>query len=815
MKGLFRDVRYASRFLLRQKGFTAVVIITFALGIGATSTVFTILNALLIRPLPYRDPDRIAIVWESWAQKGLNQIPVLNPDFLYWRENAAAFEVLAAFQNKDFNLTGRDDPERVSGARVSDGFFRTLGVGPSLGRSFQPEDDRTGNDRVVIISHRLWQRRFGSDPEILDTQITLNDESFTIIGVMPRDFRFSVQWSMAGLIFPNVELWVPLALSSAEMASRSGHDLTVVGRLKDGITIEQAQADMDRVVGGLQKEQPEFNSGIGASVIPLHSQLVGDVRPSLLVLSGAVALVLLIACANVANLLLSRAATRQKEVAIRAALGATHGRLVGHLLTETVLLALTGGGFGLVLAVWATGVFVAISPTELGRANAISVDMSVVGFTFCVSVLTGTVFGLAPSWQASSTNLSAMLKPGFGGGSSRPVRRKLRSILVVTQTAVLVVLLISTGLVVRSFIRLQSVDPGFDPDNISTAGLSLPASRYPQASQQARFFTNVLTEIESLPGTQAAALASNLPFEESWEILFTVEGQEPASVRETPVASSHAISPNYLNLMGIALVKGRSFTQQDTETSDKVVIVDENLAQRYWPGDNPINKRIRRGAWQSSTPWLTVVGVVKSVRQYGLDKDPKPEIYLPYQQNPRATMSVLLKSDISLPEHFATAIRQAVQTVDKNQPIYSVRTMRQIISDSTAPKRFSLVTFGVFALIALILASVGMYGVVSYYAAQRTQEMGLRMALGARPADILKLVVGHGLRLALAGIAVGVIASIAATRVLSSLLYGVRATDPAVFLGVTALLIGVALLASYVPARRASRTDPLLVIRYE
>jgi len=810
---LLQNLRYAFRVLHKSPGFTAVAVLVLCLGIGTSTAVFSVVNALLIQPLPYKDPSSLVVIWQTWAQKGLDRIPVLIPDFIYWKDNNQSFESVAAFQNMDFNLTGQNEPELIYGARVSASFFPTLGVNSSLGRVFLPEEDHSGSP-VVVLSHGLWQRRFGSDPDLIGKGLTLNDQSYTVIGIMPTDFRFSLEWNMAGLKFPNVELWVPLALSSQEMASRSGHDLTVIAKLKPGAKLEQAQSEMNIIASSLQQQQPDVNAGIGANVVSLHTQLVGDTKSSLLILSGAVAFVLLIACANVANLMLVRASARQKEIAIRIALGATRVKLIGQLLTESILLWFVGGGLGLLFALWATKFLISFSSTELNRASKIAIDFWALSFTILISILTAVLFGLVPALQASNPDLNKSLKEGSGRSTADSSRQRVRSLLVISEVALALMLLIGAGLLIRSFLQLQKVSLGFKTDNLLTMKISLPDSRYPKAYQQAASFQQAIKQVESLPGVEGVAVASHLPFEESWEILFTNEGQPSVPVRETPIASGHAVSPDYFRLMSIPLVSGRYFTDQDVEDSTRVVIIDEALGLRYWPNENPLGKHIKRGPSQSKAPWLTIVGVVKSVRQYGLDSEVKPEVYLPYLQSPRAAMSMVLRSKIP-PKNLAEAVRREIQKIDNDQPVYDVRTMDEILYLWLSPRRFNLLVLGVFAAVSLILTAVGLYGLVAYYVAQRINEIGIRMALGAQPRDIFKLVMGHGMLLALSGVAIGLAGAFTITRILSSLVYDVSTTDPATFTAISLLLVVVTMLACYIPAYRASKVDPVLAIRQE
>jgi putative ABC transport system permease protein len=804
---LWQDLRYGVRTLLKNPGFTAVAVIALALGIGANSAIFSVVNAVLLQPLPYRDPDRLVMVWEDNTKGGYPRNTPAAANFLDWREQSRVFEGMAAIANQSFALTGAGEPERIDGRRVSASLFPLLGVEPLLGRAFLPEEDQPGAGRAVILSHGLWQRRFGSDPNITGKALTLNGESHTVVGVMPAHFQFPARED---------ELWVPIAFTNEQAANRGTHYLQVVARLKPGVTVEQTQAEMSAIAARLQEQYPSQNTGVGAAVVPLHEQLVGDIRPALLILLGAVGFVLLVACANVANLLLARAAARQKEIAVRVALGASRMRLIRQFLTESVLLAAVGGVAGLLLSLWGVNLLKAFIPENISQVGAISIDAQVLGFTLLVSLLTGLIFGLAPATQASNFNLNETLKEGGRDSSAGSRGNRIRAVLVVAEVAVSLVLLIGAGLLINSFLRLRSVDPGFRADNLLTMRIVLPELKYPDQARRAAFYAEALRRIEALPGVESAAVTNWIPLVRQGDSnSFTVEGQPDPGPGRSPSVATRVVSPRYFDTMGIQLLRGRQFGEQDRADSPPVVIVSEAMARRSWPGEDPVGKRMKMGGYNSDAPWMEVVALVKDVRQFELTAEPKPQIYLHYEQPAFFRPSNLVVRTEADPLGLAATVRKTVWEIDKDQPVSNISTMEDVLSESISRQRFSMLLLGIFAGVALVLAAVGIYGVMSYSVAQRTHEIGIRMALGAQAADVLKLTVGQGLRLVLVGVAVGLAAAFALTRLMASLLYGVSATDPATLVTISLVLISVALLASYVPARRATKVDPLTALRYE
>ena len=804
---LWQDLRYGLRTLRKSPGFTVVAVLALALGIGADSAIFSVVNTVLLRPLPYQDPDRLVMVWEDATKAGYPRNTPAPANYIDWREQNQVFEGMAAIANISFNLTGDGEPERIDGRRVSASLFPLLGVEPHLGRVFLPEEDQPGANRAVIMSYGLWQRRFGSDPDITGKQLTLNGESFTVVGVMPPHFQFPSRED---------ELWIPIAFGPNESATRGGHYLEVIARLKHGVTLQQAQAEMNTIAARLQQQYPESNTDVGATVISLHEQLVGDIKPALLVLLGAVGFVLLIACANVANLLLARAAVRQKEIALRIALGASRARLIRQFLTESLLLAAIGGVVGMLLALWGVNLLKAFIPENISQVKAITIDAYVLGFTLLVSLLTGLIFGLAPATQASNFNLNETLKEGGRDTAAGSRGKRLRSLLVIAEVAVSLVLLIGAGLLINSFLRLRSVDPGFRADNLLTMRIVLPRLKYPEQPQRTAFYAELLSRVEALPGVQAAAVTNWIPLVSQGDSVgFSIEGRPEPAAGQIPIAVTRVISPHYFSTMGIQLLQGRQFNEQDRADTPRTVVINETMARRYWPGEDPLGKRITTGSPADPASWRTIVGVAQDVRQFQLNADPRPQIYLPYEQPVFfQPTNLVIRTGIE-PLSLAATVRRTVWEIDRDQPVSNVRTMEDVLSESIARQRFSMLLLGIFAALALALAAVGLYGLMSYAVAQRTREIGIRMALGAQARDVLRLVVAQGLKLVLVGVVIGLVVAYMLTRLMSSLLFGVSATDPTTFIAISLMLLCVAVLASYIPARRATKVDPLVALRYE
>jgi putative ABC transport system permease protein len=804
---MIQDLRFGVRMLLKKLTFTLVAVITLALGIGANSAIFSVVNTVLLRPLPYKDPDRLVMVWENATHQGFPRNSAAAANYIDWRDQNRVFENMAAIARASFNLTGAGEPEKVDGRSVSASLFPLLGVEPQLGRVFLPEEDQAGANRVVIMSHGLWQRRFGSDMNIIGKSLSLNGESVTVVGVMPPHFQFPSRED---------ELWVPIAFSSRETANRGRHYLEVIARTKPGITLQQVRSDMETIASRLQQQYPQTNTRIGVVVISLHEQVVGDIKPALLLLLGAVGFVLLIACANVANLLFARAAVRQKEIAIRGALGASRLRLIRQFLTESILLSALGGAGGLLLSLWGVNLLKAFIPENISQARAITVDAKVLGFTILVSLMTGLIFGLAPALQASKFNLNETLKEGGRDSASGSRGNRIRSLLVIAEVAISLVLLIGAGLLINSFVRLRNIDPGFRTDNLLTMQIVLPDLKYSKQTQRSAFYTELLSRVEALPGVKSASVTNWLPLTMQGDTVgISIEGRPDPAPDEVPDVVTRVISPHYFSTMGIQLLQGREIGEQDRADSAPVVVISEKMARSFWPGEDPIGKRIKLGSSDFPSPWILIIGMVKDVRQFELNSDPKLQMYLPYEQEKFFQPRHLVVSTTVEPRSLAATVRSTVWEVDKDQPISNVSTMEEILSESIAQQRFSMLLLGIFAALALILAGVGIYGVMSYSVEQRTREFGIRLALGAQRGDVLKLAVGQGLKLVLIGVVIGLAAAFVLTRVMSSLLFGVSATDPTTFITISLVLISVAVLASYIPARRATKVDPIVALRYE
>lgn len=811
MISLFRDICYSVRGLLKRPAFTAIAVITLALGIGANTAIFSVVNALLMRPLPFKEPARLVQVWEANFKRGRNTVDVSYPNFADWRIQNQVFEQISAYSDKTFNLTDTGEPQRIQGAIVSPSLFPLLGIKPVLGRVLLAEEDYPNKVFSVVMSERLWRRRFNSDPQVIGRTIKLDSESFTVVGVVPNITDLFALPS-------DTEVWVPISHSTG-FENRYGHYLGVVARLKPGVTREQAQADMDRIAGALAAQYPSSNVNQAVRLVPLQQQIVGDFKPALLVLLGAVLFVLLIGSANVANMLLARAASRKREVAIRAALGASRWRIVRQLLTESLLLSGMGGAVGLVLALWGVYLLVAFGPADLPRAREVAVDGRVLVFTFAVSVLTGIIFGLVPALQASRPDLNEALKESGRSATSSTGHRRMRSLLVVSEVALSLMLLVGAGLLLRSFIKLQAVNPGFNPNNVLTMKLSLRGPNYQKAAPIIAFHDQLIGKIKTLPGVQAVATRSHVPIaaDEGYANLsFGIEGRLPDAANRT-TAFYNAVSPDYFQTMEIPLLKGRPFEARDDRNAQSVIIINETLARRYFSGEDPIGRRMTLvDEDPKEEDWATIVGVVSDTKPRAIDltAGPVAEMYMPFTQRPQSSTALMIRATTD-PESLAAAVRHEVQTLDKTQLVYSVRTLDTVTSDAVATPRFRTSLLAVFAAVALILAMVGIYGVMSYAVAQRTHEIGIRMALGARTVDVLKLIVRNGMGPVLLGITLGLAGAIGLTRLMVSLLFGVTPTDTLTLATVSVGLVLVALIACCIPARRATKVDPLVALRCE
>jgi putative ABC transport system permease protein len=794
---LIRDARYALRQLGRSPGFASVAVLTLALGIGAASTIFSVVNAVLLRPLPYPEPERLVRVHEVLQQFG--RFSVAPANFLDWRQQATVFERIAAMNSTSGTLNQNGSPERITGALVSWDLFELLRVQPALGRGFQAGEDAPGKDGVIVMSHRMWQNRFGGDPTVLGTTISLSGVPVSVIGVMPQGFAFPTA----------AEYWRPLAL--AANPTRGGHFLAVIARLKAGVSLDQAAAEMKTIAERLAVQYPAQSANETAEVVSFHEQVVGAIRPALLTLLAAVGVVILIACANVANLLLVRASVRDKEMAIRTALGAGRWRLISQMLAESLLLALAGGVLGVALAYLAVQPIQKLSAGSIPRAADIAIDATVLGFAVLVSFATGLLFGLAPAWQVSRRGPGSVLKeggrsPAAGGG------RWMRNGLLVAEVAMSIVLLVGAALLLRSFTRLTGVDPGFQPERVLAFRVSLPGASYRGDPQRIDFFDRLIAGLESLPEVTAAGAIQSLPMRDDYFLSFVVRGRPAPKPNEGPSASYRAITPHYLRALGVPLVKGRFFNERDTAKAPLVALVDQKFVDRHFPDQDPIGQGIDIG--NGNDGFYEIVGVVGNTRQSTLDSSPTPTMYVPYPQSAFSTMWVVARTEGD-PLQLTAAARQTVRGIDPNLPAYSITPLATVLSDSLAQRRFSMLLLSLFALIALFLAAVGLYGVVAYSVSQRTQEIGLRMAIGAQRQDVLRMVVGGGMRYAVAGVVIGIAAALALSRVVTTMLYEVTPFDPISYAATSTSLLAVAILACYVPARRATRVDPIVALRNE
>ncbi len=807
-----QDVRYAVRMLMKNPGFTFVAVLTLALGIGATSAMFSVINAVLLRPLPYHEPERLVTIWEESPERDLFQIPVSFANLRDWADQTQTFEQIAAYTFTNLNLSGAGEPARLSTVRTSANLFSLVGAAPLVGRTFLPEEDNEGSGRVVILSHAVWRQRFSSDPGIIGQSLALNNQAYTVVGVMPASFQFPVGFGYLGKVLNDpIELYVPLAPTKKE-AAHGNYSFFAIGRLKPGATIEQARAEMTTIEGRLEQQYPDTNTGIGVSLVATREQTVKEIRPALLVLFGAVSFLLLIACANIANLLLARGASRQKEFAIRAALGASRARVLRLLLTESVLLSLAGGCLGLLLALWSTDALVALAPDNLPRLHEVFIDGRVFGFTLAVSLATSILFGFIPAIHAAKPDLNEALKEGSRGSTGSGAAKRIRGALVSAEVALSLVLLIGAGLMIRSFFRLQQMNLGFNPDNALAVNLSLSPTRYPEDRQQAAFFHEAIERLQSLPGIQAAGATTGLPLTLNLSGTdFRIEGRPEPEAGKEMIVHTRSVSPGYFGTLGISLIKGRDFSDRDKRGAPGAAIINNELTRIYFPNEDPIGKRI---TFDDGGSWMSIVGIIDDVKQLGQDSAAKPEVYFPFSQMTSSSMSLVVRTS-SNPASVVASIKDQIQQIDKDLPITDVKTMRQLLAESVSGRRFNMLLLTIFGAVALILAAVGIYGVISYSVSQRTHEIGVRMALGADRRHVLKLVVGQGMWLALVGVLIGLGASFFLTRLMSTLLFGVTATDPATFAVISVVLTGVALAATLVPARRATKVDPMIALRYE
>jgi putative ABC transport system permease protein len=799
---MFDDLRYSLRVLARSRSFTMVAVVGLALGIGANSAIFTAINAVLLRPLPYKQAEQLVLLWQLNRHNGDHEVKASAPDYIDWKEQNSVFQDIAAFNANSglgLNLSGVDQPERISATSITGNLFSVLGVKPALGRSFLPDEERAGSTPVCILSDGLWKRRFASDPKIIGKAVTLNAEVWTVVGVMPTGFRFP----------QNVDLWVPVILPISR-TKRAQHYLGVIARLKPELSLGHAQTELDAIARRMELQHPETNAGLGLRLVPLRTQLTGNIRPALLVLFGATAFVLLIACTNVANLLLGRATVRQAEMSLRLALGASPARLVRQLLTESVLLGLLGGILGVMLAFTATRLLLNHSPNNLPPTNEIIIDGRVLIFTLALSIFTALIFGLVPALQASKPDLFRTLKVGGSGFATAHGGQRLRLLLVASEMALALVLLIGAGLMIRSFFRLREVNIGLDPLNVLTMNTTLTVDRYP-VPRQIAFFRQVVQRIGALPGVTSVGAVDNLPLGGSDVHSFGIVGRSAFDPGDEPSGELGVVTPQYFNAIGIPLTKGRYFAEGDGEKSPRVAIINQALAIRYWPKEDPLGKKITVDFEREPRE---IVGVVGNVRHLGLDQQEPLQVYTPHSQVGSAAMFLVVRTS-SDALNLAPSARAVVEAVDNDQPVYDIQTMEQRLSNSISPRSFNMLLLGIFAAIALVLAGGGIYGVMSYYVTQQTHEIGIRMAMGADQAKVLTLVVGKGLVILFCGLAIGVAVAFAFSRVMSGLLFGVSTFDITSILGASVLLITVGLLACYIPARRASKVDPIVALRHE
>jgi len=811
MKILWQDVRFAVRMLWKNPGFTVVAIFTLALGIAANTTIFSAINALLLKPFAFRDMPRIVTVFETMPALGERSYSVAPANFLDIRNGSTAFESIAATGGWSANLTENERPERITGAAVTPGFFEVFGIEMKMGRSFATEEEQPGREPVVILSDALWRRRFNGEPNMIGRIVKINERNFTVVGIAPPEANYPRG---------NIEMWTPFIFDKEDTADRESHYMRVVGRLKRGASVEQATSELNGLAQRLAAQYPQTNAGRGLRAMNFLESETRGPRPYLIIMLGAVGFVLLIACANVANLLLLRAAERRHEIAIRLTLGASRFRVVRQLLTESALLAITGGALGLLLSVWSVAALAAGMPANFAKFvsgwSNLGIDWSVFGFTMLLSLMTGVVFGLVPALQASKTNLNEALKEGGrSGAQSGRGRNRTRSLLVVTEVALSLVLLVGAGLMMRSFVKLINVDPGFNARGALTFGVALPRAKYPKDEDRVNFQKRFLERLETLPGLTNVAAINNIPlgFNNS-DTGFWRDGEPTPAPGQTPLAYQQVGSLNYFKTMEIPLLEGRLFDTRDTAGATPVLIISRALAQKHFKNEDPLGKRLRLSSIDKP---FEIVGVVGDVRHEAFSEkvdEQELAVYQPYAQNPWREMTFIVRAKND-PASLTATVRSELQAIDKDQPVYNVRTIDQVFRESMAPQRLSSFMFAAFALVALLLAAVGIYAVIAYSVAQRTHEIGIRIALGAQRGDIFRLVIGHGMKLILIGIGAGLVAAFAVTRLMASILYNVSATDVWTFAGISALLAGVAALACYVPAQRATRVDPMIALRHD
>jgi predicted permease len=805
LETLWQDIHFGARMLRKNSGFTAIAVLTLALGIGANTAIFSVVNAVLLRPLPYRDSDRLAVLRETSPRVG--PVSVSYPNFLDWRQQSHAFSQMAAVHSLGFNLSGVTQPENIEGLAVSPNFLSLLGVRPFLGRDLLPEEEAQGTAPVILLSYELWQSHMGGDPNVIGRSVTLDGRSFTIVGVLPSTFRSP----------DKADVIAPIGVWAKDMMERGGRgDMEVAGRLAPGVTFSQARVEMETIAARLAQEYPETNQGAGVDMMSMRDAFAGDARPVVLVLFAAVVLVLLIACVNVANLFLVRGAARAKEIAVRRAFGASRGRVIRQMLTESFLLSLIGGALGILLGIGGVSGLGRLIPPDSFQGMDLRMDRSVLLFTGAIVVLVSIAFGLFPALQATRPDVQETLKEGGRSSTAGRGQHRLRSALAIAETALALVLLVGAGLMMKSLYRLLQVNPGFRPERVLQMEMNLRSAQYSTPEAMKNFWQQILDRVRAIPGVESVALGTNVPLSFNHNRGdITIEGEPQPAPGDYAHPDYHIVSAGYTETLTVALLRGRPFVEADNESGLPVALVNTALARRYWPNVDPVGKRILLGHRSSATnKWLTIVGLVGDTKLYGLANPSRFEIYLPFRQHPANDMTLLVRSAAD-PASLTAAIRQTVAAIDKDQPLFAIVTMQRLVDDSAATRRLTLILLGLFSTLALILAAIGIYGVVSYSVALRTHEIGIRMALGAQRRDVLRLVLGQGARLAFWGAAIGLVAALGFTRLLASLLYAVSANDPLTFAAVAALLVSIALAACYIPARRALRVDPMAALRYE
>jgi putative ABC transport system permease protein len=799
---MLNDLRYALRQLIKAPSFTIVAILTLALGVGACTAIFSVVNVVLLRPLDCPEPDRIVTISETQLPK-FPEFSVSPPNYLDWEKQAKSYEYLAAYTGSRVNLTGDGEPQQLIGIKATAHYFDVFGVKPALGRMFLPEEDAQGKNHVVVLSHGFWQRVFGGTRDIVGRSIQLNGEPYQVVGVAPF---FAIA--------SKVDVWMPMAFKPDETANdaRGGHYISVAGRLKKGVTVAQAKAELEVIAAQLAVQYPDPQKGWGIFMMPLQDYMVRDVKPILYTLLGAVGCVLLIACANLANLLLARATARHREISIRAALGAGRGRLIRQLLTESVVLAIFGGAAGVLLARWGLDALLALAPTNLPRITEIHLDPGVLLFSLALSIITGLLFGIAPAWLAARADVNEALKQGTRGSTEGGVRGRLRSALVVIEVTFALVLLGGAGLLARSFMQLAHVDPGFIPENATLLRLSLPQKKYPEKDQQIAFANTLVERVKGLPGVQAIGITQSMPLVGDYVLGFNIEGRPEVDPADLPSTNYYAVTPDYFRAMGIRLIRGRVFTAQDDAKAPRIAIINETMARQFFPNEDPIGKRIN--ITNGPDTWREIVGIVADIKQYGVDKATSAQSYEPFAQVPFTSLNVVIRTN-GLSAALLGALRPAVYAVDKDQPIGSIRPLEEIVADSIARQRFAMTLLTVFSGVALVIAAVGIYGVMAYNVVQRTGEFGIRMALGAQQRDVLRLVLTQGGKLIGLGLLIGLLATLGASRAMGSMLFNTSAYDPLTLATITVLLGAVALVACFFPANRATKVNPIEALRTE